>query len=164
MSEISVRIARPNEIERAGEIVAEAYLADGLLANAGDYEDHLRDAGDRAANAELLVAVDSDGTVLGSVTVAPHGTKYAEVARQGELEFRMLATAVAAQGRGVGELLTRAVLGRARELGCQRVVLCLMESNVRAQRLYGRLGFTRLPERDWRPHPGLRLLAFGVEL
>ncbi|MGH3948046.1 MAG: GNAT family N-acetyltransferase, partial [Pseudonocardiaceae bacterium] len=56
------------------------------------------------------------------------------------------------------------VLARARELGCLRVVLCLLEPNVKAQRLYARLGFDRLPERDWSPVPGLRLLAFGLEL
>lgn len=162
MSEISVRPARPDEVGQAGEIAVAAYLADGLLDNADDYESHLRDAADRAANAELLVAVDDDGTVLGSVTVARYGTKYAQIARADELEFRMLATAVPARGRGVGELLTRAVLNRARELGCRRVVLCLVDANIKARRLYERLGFTRLPERDWSPVPGLRLLAFGL--
>jgi hypothetical protein len=32
-----------------------------------------------------------------------------------------------------------------------------------AHRLYGRLGFVRLPERDFRPLPGVDLLAFAVE-
>lgn len=164
MSEISVRPARPEEVGRAGEIAVDAYHADGLLQNADDYESHLRDAADRAAHAELLVAVDEDGMVLGSVTVARYGTKYAQIAELGEVEFRMLATAVEARGRGVGELLTRAVLNRARELGCRSVVLCLVDANVKARRLYERLGFTRLPERDWSPVPGLRLLAFGLTL
>jgi hypothetical protein len=33
-----------------------------------------------------------------------------------------------------------------------------------AHRLYGRLGFIRLPERDFRPLPGVDLLASAVQL
>ena len=33
-----------------------------------------------------------------------------------------------------------------------------------AHRVYGRLGFTRLPERDWSPVPGVHLIAFVKEL
>jgi hypothetical protein len=33
-----------------------------------------------------------------------------------------------------------------------------------AHRLYLRLGFTRVPERDWDPIPGLTLLVYGCEL
>jgi hypothetical protein len=32
-----------------------------------------------------------------------------------------------------------------------------------AHRLYRRLGFTRLPCRDWQPVPGLQVLAFALE-
>jgi hypothetical protein len=35
---------------------------------------------------------------------------------------------------------------------------------VAAHRLYERLGFTRLPERDWSPLPGVHLMAYGLEL
>jgi hypothetical protein len=31
-----------------------------------------------------------------------------------------------------------------------------------AHRLYARLGFRRLPERDWEPVPAMTLLAFGA--
>lgn len=164
MSEVTVRLARPHEVGRAGEIAAEAYLAEGLLDDAGDYETHLRDAADRAERAELLVAVDDSGIVLGSVTVARSGTPYARIARDGELEFRMLASAPSVRGRGIGELLTRAVLDRSRELGCARVVLGVADNNARAIRLYERLGFQRLPERDWSPVPGVRLHGFALEL
>jgi hypothetical protein len=33
-----------------------------------------------------------------------------------------------------------------------------------AHRLYERLGFTRLPERDWSPMPGTDLLVYTREL
>jgi hypothetical protein len=33
-----------------------------------------------------------------------------------------------------------------------------------AHRLYTRLGFVRLPTRDWEPVPGISLRAFGLAL
>ncbi len=102
--------------------------------------------------------------MLGTVTVAPHWTPLAQIARDGEMEFRMLSTSVAARGRGVGELLIRAVVDRARELACHRVVLCVVDGNAKAIRLYRRLGFVRLPERDWQPVPDVQLIAFGLDV
>jgi ribosomal protein S18 acetylase RimI-like enzyme len=33
-----------------------------------------------------------------------------------------------------------------------------------AHRLYERLGFTRVPERDWSPVPGVQLVAYALPL
>jgi hypothetical protein len=33
-----------------------------------------------------------------------------------------------------------------------------------AHRLYHRLGFTRLPERDWSPEPDIELLVYARDL
>jgi hypothetical protein len=33
-----------------------------------------------------------------------------------------------------------------------------------AHRLYDEAGFARLPERDWSPEPGVKLLAYGLVL
>lgn len=160
---VTVRPARDDELERAGELTAAAYLADGFVRPDGPYLAVLADARSRAQQAELLVAVDDRDRLLGTVTVSEPGTAYAEVSRPGELEFRMLGVDPAARGRGIGELLTRAVIDRARRRGDHRVVLCSAEAMHAAHRLYRRLGFSRLPERDWSPAPGLQLLAFGKD-
>lgn len=164
MSEITVRVARPAEYEVVGELSVQAYVGGGVVPPDHGYLPHLRDVAGRAAGAELLVAVDGDDVVLGTVTVARPGTSSAQIARDGELEFRMLATASAARGRGIGELLTRAVFDRARELGLRRVVLCVADDNPKAIRLYQRLGFERLPERDWGPVPDVWLLGMGIDV
>lgn len=163
MSEISVRPARPGEFAAVGALTASAYLADGLISEDDDYVRELTDAARRAEHAELLVAVD-EGGLLGSVTVVRAGTEYAEISREGELEFRMLATAPAARGRGVGEALTRAVLDRAREAGASAVVMSSLDAMTTAHRLYTRLGFSRIPDRDWEPLPGLWLRVFRLVL
>lgn len=164
MSEFTIRAARPGEFQRIGELTVRAYRADGLLDLDFDYDRELADAERRAAHAELLVAVDSGGELLGSVTIAHPGTEFAELSRPGELEFRMLCTAPEARGRGVGEALTRAVLDRARELGCARVVLYSRDVMTTAHRLYARLGFTPIPGHDWEPAPGILLHAFATSV
>lgn len=164
MSEIVVRAPRQEELPAVGELTLSAYRADGLLDDDGGYAKVLADAARRARSAELLVAVGANETLLGSVTVVRPGTAYSEAAREGELEFRMLATAPQARGRGVGEALVRAVIERAHDLGAQRVVLSSRPVMRTAHRLYTRLGFVRVPERDWEAAPGFQLEVFALEL
>jgi ribosomal protein S18 acetylase RimI-like enzyme len=162
MADVVVRRARPEELAEVGAMTVDAYHADGVIDGpTGGYADVLGDAVSRARDAELLIAIDTDGALLGTVTVALPGTPYAEISREGELEFRMLAVTPAARGRGVGKELVRAVICRACELGLPGVVLSSSTQMLTAHRLYRRLGFQRLPERDWSPLPGVDLVAFA---
>nr|WP_221471836.1 GNAT family N-acetyltransferase [Amycolatopsis umgeniensis] len=161
---MEIRPARAGELEAVGELTLAAYSEDYGLVEGVGYAAELVDAAKRAEQAELLVAVDGDGALVGTVTIARPGTPFAELSREGELEFRMLGVSPSATGRGIGEALTRAVIERARELDADRVVLCSLVTMKRAHRLYERLGFTRLPERDWEPHPGVTLIAYRLEL
>ena len=81
-----------------------------------------------------------------------------------ESAFRMLVVDPAARGRGVGELLVCACLARARAAGKRRMVLSTSTLMTAAHRLYERLGFTRLPERDWSPAPEVDLLVYALDL
>lgn len=159
---LTVRPARPHEVDHVGRLTLTAYAVDGHARPAGSYAAELADAARRARDAELLVAVDASESVLGTVTVCVPGSPMAEISQPGELEFRMLAVAWDARRRGVGEALVRSVLRRAAEMRAHRVVLCSAPEMHAAHRLYARLKFGRLPERDWEPAPGMTLLAFGV--
>lgn len=161
MADLVIRAAREADLAAVGAITVGAYTADGHVNAHDDYATVLADAATRFRDAEVLVAVDETGEVLGSVTVALPGTPYAEISRPGELEFRMLSVATAARGRGVGEALVRAVVERARAAGASHVVLSSSEKMLSAHRLYERIGFTRLPERDWSPVPDLNLVAYA---
>jgi ribosomal protein S18 acetylase RimI-like enzyme len=76
----------------------------------------------------------------------------------------MLAVDPAAQGRGIAMLLMRHIVDASRSLGRERVVCSSQPSMRAAHRVYERLGFTRLPERDWSPVPGVELQAFALSL
>jgi ribosomal protein S18 acetylase RimI-like enzyme len=164
MSELTIRPARPDELAEVGRLTLLAYQASGIASGTGPYAQKLADAEVRAREAELLVAVDAEDTVLGTVTIAPPGSPWVQVAGPGELEFRMLAVSPAARGRGVGEALTRAVLDRAGELGLRSVVMCSSSEMLTAHRLYERLGFRRTPDKDWQPTPQTSLLAYRLDL
>jgi GNAT superfamily N-acetyltransferase len=88
---------------------------------------------------------------------------WAEVSRDGEAEFRMLAVAPEARGQGVGSALARWCVDRAREQGCTAVVLSSLEAMRTAHRIYERMGFARSPERDWWPTPDIRLITYRLE-
>ena len=61
---------------------------------------------------------------------------------------------------GVGEALVDACEVRAVERGRVAHVICVIDTNEAAQCFYARLGFSRLPERDWSPVPGVHLQAY----
>ncbi|WP_211374310.1 GNAT family N-acetyltransferase [Cellulomonas fimi] len=98
-------------------------------------------------------------TVVGTITLAPAGTSYAEVAEPGEIEVRMLAVAPEARRRGIAEALTRAAMLEAVTSGADRLVLSTLDAMAGAHRLYERLGFVRAPDRDWR-HEGVGLRVY----
>jgi ribosomal protein S18 acetylase RimI-like enzyme len=160
---LTIRRAEPRDYATVGELTVRAYTADGLSSVESDYVHSLRDAAGRGEKAELWVAVDESDRILASVTFSPPGSPYREIAREGEGEFRMLAVDPPARGRGIGEALVRLCLDRSREIGDRRMVLCTQVENVNAHRLYERLGFVRLPDRDWSPVTGVNLVAFVLD-
>ncbi|MFK3983155.1 GNAT family N-acetyltransferase [Micromonospora sp. NPDC050397] len=165
MSDLLVRPAVPAEFPAIARLTVAAYQDAGQLDGAQTYARTLADVAGRAGAGELLVAVDPDtGEVVGSVVFVLAGTRLAEISADGEAEFRMLAVDPSAQGRGVGETLVRACVDRAVERRLSAVVICVRDFVVNAQRLYARLGFVRVPERDWSPAPDVRLLALRLDL
>ena len=158
-----IRLALPTEYDEVGELTAEAYANDGFIPANSDYGLTLRNAADRAAKAELWVAADG-ANLLGTVTFCTPGSVYREVANEGEGEFRMLCVSPKARGLGLGTALTVHCMQRSLDLGYTRIVMCSAWNMTTAHRLYERLGFTRIPERDWSPLPGTDLFAFALDL
>ncbi|MCM0638446.1 GNAT family N-acetyltransferase [Cellulomonas wangsupingiae] len=152
---VLVRPATEADLAQVGALTARAYVADGLVDEGHWYVDELRDAAARAAACTVLVAVtpaaggDAPDRVLGTVTLAVPGSRYAEIARDGEVELRMLAVDPAARRSGVAELLVLAALREAVGRGVPDVALSTLDTMHAAQRLYARLGFAARPERDW---------------
>jgi ribosomal protein S18 acetylase RimI-like enzyme len=157
-----VQPARPEDFAAIAELTVAVYVNGGLASP--DYASELADVAGRASRADLLVVRDPAGRVLGSVALVLQGDFGNVTASDDEAAFRMLVVDPAAQGRGIGELLVVTCLDRARAAGKRRMVLSTDPLMTAAHRLYRRLGFTRLPERDWSPVPGTDLLVYSREL
>ncbi len=87
--------------------------------------------------AGLLLAVDADGTLLGF-----HWTKQHDAALG---EVYVVAVGPAAQGRGLGRVLTLAGLHHLAGLGIAEVLLYVESDNAPAVHVYTGLGFTHAP-------------------
>jgi ribosomal protein S18 acetylase RimI-like enzyme len=156
---------RPDEADQLGAITLAAYTELPGHVEEPDYEAELADVATRAKVAEVLVAVDDGGTVLGGVTFVPDDSNpLAEHGVPDASSIRMLAVAGTAQRRGVGEVLVRACIERARAVGSSCLVLHSTPWMQTAHRLYERLGFVRRPDLDWTPVPDIALLGFSLDL
>lgn len=158
-----IRRAEPAELAPVGALTVRAYTHEGGMHPEDRYARVLADAADRAERAELYVA-ELDGRIVGTVTVAEHGTPYAEISQPGELEFRMLAVDPEVGGRRIGTALVEFVAEEARRRGHQRVVISVVRGNAAAEHLYQRLGFQRVPARDWEPVPGVFLQVSTLDV
>jgi ribosomal protein S18 acetylase RimI-like enzyme len=163
---MEIRPVQPHEHETLGDLTVAAYAAiDPTTVEEDDYNAELRDVAGRAAGAEVLVAVDGDGTVLGGVTYVPGPqSPSAEFTEPDAAGIRMLAVAPEAQGQGIGEALSRACVERARAADKAQIVLHSTDRMTTAHRLYERLGFVREPSLDWEPVPGFWLRGFRLRL
>jgi ribosomal protein S18 acetylase RimI-like enzyme len=162
--EISVRPALLDEYAVLGELTVAAYRSVPGGSTSAAYEETLLDVAVRARDAEVLVAVAADGTLLGGVTYVPGPGPYAEFGGADEAGIRMLAVSPGAQRGGVGRRLVLECIGRAEAAGRARIVLHTTAAMTAAQSLYGALGFVRTPARDAHPSPRTHLIAYVLEL
>jgi ribosomal protein S18 acetylase RimI-like enzyme len=159
---LSVEPARPEDYPRIAELTVGVYVDGGLATPA--YAPELADVEGRASRSELLVVRDTAGRVVGSVALVLAGDFGNVTTSDAEAAFRMLVVDPDVQGQGLGRLLVTECLERARAAGKRRMVLSTDPLMTAAHRLYERLGFTRLPERDWSPVSGVDLLVYAIDL
>ena len=155
---VEIRQVRAEEYQNAGRLVVAAYRALPGSHLSDEYAALLADVARRAAEAEVLVAID--GELVGCVTFVPDGSSpWAELLEESEAGIRMLAVLPIAQGRGIGRALLDACVSRARQLERGALLLHTTPWMSVAQHLYETASFERFPERDWSPVPELTLLA-----
>lgn len=159
-----MRVARPDEHEALAALTLAAYrpLFDSGLN--GEYAEELADVAGRAAQADVLVAVDDEGRLLGGITYVPGPGPLAWFDGPDEAGMRMLAVAPDAQGRGVGASLVAACVARATASGKARLLLHTTPTMAAAQRLYERAGFRPDPRHARVLDSGLVLLAYVLDL
>ena len=154
-----------DDLAEFGRIVLASYTRlDGHPADTS-YDGELIDVADRVRRAVVIGAFDGHRP-LGCVTYVRDATSpFAEHLGDDEASFRMLGVAATAQGRGVGAALVTACLDAAHEDGRGGVFIHSGDWMHAAHRMYGRLGFRHVPERDWDGREaGIVLLGFEHDL
>jgi ribosomal protein S18 acetylase RimI-like enzyme len=113
----------------------------------------------------VLVATDeARNGILGTITLEPFAPASELAKDDTEADIRAFAVAPGAQGQGVGRKLLFAVIERAEKRGVRRLRLCTRPEMRAAQHLYETTGFSRTPELDFTPVPGITLQAYELAL
>lgn len=100
------------------------------------------------SRAALVEEMDGPGRTYLAAEVADELVGYAGLRFDGvDADVMTIGTQTSQQGRGVGRVLLRALLDRARELGSGRVFLEVRVDNDAAIHLYGSEGFQRIGRR-----------------
>lgn len=159
---VSIREARPEDLDRAEVLVKEAYGEFRPEFSEEIWQKWL-DNVSRAVHASegVLLLAEVAGELAGVVKFYPD-------ARQsglgkwpaGAASMRVLAVAPRFRGQGVGSRLVTECLRRARALGIRTIYLHTGEFMHAARRLYESLGFVRAPEFEKTPGP----LAYRLDM
>jgi GNAT superfamily N-acetyltransferase len=164
VADLVVRPARPDEYDRVGALTIDAYKTLDRDHLEDGYDEQILDVAARAASAEVLVAVEHDGTIVGACTFVSDPTSpWMEWTNPDETELRLLAVDASARGRGVGQALVEVCIARAGALG-RPLMLHTTQFMRNAARLYERMGFERVPERDVAGYDPYEFRAYRLDV
>ncbi|WP_303310350.1 GNAT family N-acetyltransferase [Hymenobacter sp. BT730] len=166
-----IRNARPEEFEQIGKLLVQVYSQlEGFPKPEEQpaYYHMLSAIGEVTRNpgTELLVAVSPDDRIAGVVVffsdMQYYGSGGIATQEKHAAGFRLLAVDPATRGQGVGKLLTRACIRKAKELHRAQVIIHSTKAMQVAWQMYEALGFKRAEELDFMqgslPVFGFRLL------
>jgi GNAT superfamily N-acetyltransferase len=177
---VVIRPARESELEQVARLLALVFELPGAARSERKdatyqeayrrYREELVDVRGRQGHVELFVA-DEGGLIVGTGTLYPPGAgrRYASALNAKPwpndwASLRLLAVHPAHREKGIGRMLLDARLRRARELGASFVALHTSEDFANARRWIQRTGWTRRPELDHAPAPGVIAEAYVLPL
>ena len=170
--QIIIRQAKAEEYKPLGELLVQVYAAlEGFPRpdEQPEYYDLLRNIGAFASRpeTELLVAVTEDGLLTGGVVyfadMQYYGSGGIATEEKNAAGFRLLAVAPRFQGKGIGKILTRACIQKARETGKGQLIIHSTDAMQTAWKMYEDLGFKRSADLDFL-QSGFPVYGFRLQL
>jgi ribosomal protein S18 acetylase RimI-like enzyme len=165
-SKINVRDARPEELDSIAVLLKDAYqqYRDFLPpAVWQDYLENIMDLRSRWEEAQLIVA-ELSGQLAGAVTLYLT-TDHSEGSwPDGWAGVRLLGVDPEYRGRGIGQALMDECVRRCKKLGIKTIGLHTTELMDVAKKMYEKMGFTRIPDFDYHPRPGVTVMAYKLDL
>ena len=153
MSEVRVRLARPEDDAVLGEILVAGFVTAYArkmphVVVSDRRKAELRDVAGKRAKATVLVA-ELDGRVAGTVTIWKPGSPQSEAWLPNAADLRQLAADPAAQGKGLSKALLDEAERIAREdWRVSAICLHVRRGNVGVAKLYMSRGYVREPQGD----------------
>jgi ribosomal protein S18 acetylase RimI-like enzyme len=98
---------------------------------------------------EILLARSPAGKLLGMAIFVLPASPARQVAGADEAEIHLLAVCPEARGHGIASRLITACERRAMSRGHHKIVLSTQQTMTGAHRFYEKLGYQRIPARDW---------------
>jgi GNAT superfamily N-acetyltransferase len=169
--EYKIRNARPSEFEEIGKLMVQVYSKlEGfpkeseqpayykMLSNIGEFTNK--------PGTEILVAVSSDNKIVGGVVyfndMKYYGSGGTATNEQNAAGFRLLAVDTSTRGQGIGKLLTKECIRKAKDKKLTQVIIHSTKTMQIAWRMYETVGFKRSEDLDFMqgelPVFGFRLL------
>jgi GNAT superfamily N-acetyltransferase len=156
--EFTVRNAETEEFPEIGKLMVRVYSQlEGFpkASEQPDYYSMLTNIGEltKKPDAELLVAVSSDGKIAGGVVyfgdMQYYGSGCTVTWEQNTSGFRLLAVDPSKRGLGIGKLLTLECIRKAKDNNHLKVVIHTTNAMQTAWKMYTHLGFTRSEDLDF---------------
>ncbi len=167
--DISIRDAREGEQEAIQALTLAAYEEYAQIMSPSFWKEYSRVISRTLAEdgaAECIVA-ERLGKIVGSVLLYPPSANAygagAEVGVAGP-EVRLLAVDPAMRGHGIGGMLMRECIQRARHDNFTALGLHTMDVMQSAMQLYERMGFVHVPELDFRPAEGIIVKGYSLNI
>jgi ribosomal protein S18 acetylase RimI-like enzyme len=166
----TVRNARPYEFSAVGNLMVQAYSQlDGFPKESDmpKYYEMLANVGDLTSKpeTELLVAVSSEDEIVGAVVyfsdMQYYGSGGMATKEKNAAGFRLLAVNRSMRGRGIGKLLTKECIRKAKDKNLSQMILHTTKVMQTAWRMYEGIGFKRSEELDFMQGD---LAVFGFRL
>jgi len=171
IDEFTIRNARPEEFNEIGKLMVRVYsLLDGFPKQDEQptYYNMLANIGELVLKpeTELLAAVSPDGKIAGAVVyfsnMQYYGSGGTATQEENAAGFRLLAVDTSARGKGIGKLLTKECIKKAKEKNISQVIIHSTKAMQAAWKMYEGMGFKRSEDLDFMqgelPVFGFRLL------
>ncbi len=170
MSDLILRDAREDDREVIRQVTLAAYEQyAGLMLpeHWRAYRENILETLGAIAPANQIVA-EQDGAVVGTIIFYPQGeSPEAPNGNAGErkpTELRLLAVPPYARGHGIGRALMDECVRRAHAIRAPFIEIYTTELMQVAKRMYEKMGFQRVPERDWHPSPDFVVMCYHLPL
>jgi GNAT superfamily N-acetyltransferase len=156
--ELEIRNAKPEEFNKVGILMVKVYSQlEGFPKESEqpEYYKMLLNVGNLTEkdNTELLVAISDENKVVGAVVYFSDLKNYGSGGTVAEIKnasgFRLLAVDPKERGKGIGKLLSKECINRAKKLNQNQLFIHSTESMKIAWGMYERLGFSRYLKIDF---------------